>query len=1174
MNNEDYDKSSLDVYKEYIKEIERIPLLTREEEVKYAKLVANGDKDAKKILIESNLRLVISIAKNYINKGLPFLDLIQEGNIGLMTAIDRFDYTKGNRLSTYATWWIRQAITRAIDDKVRTIKIPVNILETINKIEKFKRNFALKSNREPTNDEIIKELGITDNTLRKAEEAKIYVDSLNRPIDDDNEKAELENFIPKEDDKDNFNEKIDLQILKATIKRILNNEQYYIIYKRIIEEPPSTLETLGDILGITRERVRQIESVAKNTIKQKLERETKETTKKYSIKQLENMDLTPLDPDIITLLHYLKEHLTKEEYLIAYNKITENKNDNIEYYQNIFIDYDDIIDYVAEITNSSLANKRKIFDLYKSKYSIKEIFALDIFPTINKRNIPKEYYEFISKLTFEEITATKSYQELNNESKKVIAYYFKVPAAKQINEKYILERDMNLWLLNYHDNSFFSLKEEEIKTLLEEHKDELTKKQIEDIKATLLDKSKNSSKKYKSETEIKVLKLKYGLNNYFRIALTKEEIIETIKKCPTLLSDEEKRILYDRYGINTEPLEKKELAIKYNLTEDRVRDWLKAIKKRVLIEYYDISEHNHDWKEQHNSLLLEYLNVPRYNFNEETRKVLSLYLENKSYKEIETITGYNNLQVSNIITDGIRRAKFYFYNIIPVSKITKEDIEKLSKKYHYSKEDQEIIHEYYIEQKLIKEIAKKHDKTAGIVTYLIKVFYKRYLDEMIPKIKKDNYIDEVTAHPTDSILTEEEKSIISYKYGIKTKENINGIVLNNDAIRKKYAKNKVQYKNIINTIEKKIKENLLGFTYPEYGRIKRDELKTILEDENLPISNIEKEFLYDLLGLNNHEALDEESLVKKYKVAKSSLKRKYQRIILSILEYKDNNKKKQISYDKDIVKILKYFSLFEQKILEKYYKENKTAKEISEDLNINLHRFNHLITSIKIRVKVILTNPKKAKKFDYEYARNIINNQDFPLYHDKETCLNIYKMYTGELGDEIYTNKEIIEALKLKDNPDAISKTVSMIMLLVELYKQGYRKENYIDRQEIENYYLENQEKMLTFQKKKYITFLRKKQRIYNQQTKPPLNIVYDIIKSKNTLPFDASKETKDSMIIFLKSHKVPAKIKAKIKRYYQIPNIDLINGKEKNKLLSLLLPIYKELKLKENENKAKKYNL
>ena len=375
MNNEDYDKSSLDAYKEYIKEIEKIPLLTREEEVKYAKLVANGDKDAKKILIESNLRLVISIAKNYINKGLPFLDLIQEGNIGLMTAIDKFDYTKGNKLSTYATWWIRQAITRAIDDKARTIRIPVNILETINKIEKFKRNFALKSNREPTNDEIIKELGITDNTLRKAEEAKIYVDSLNRSIDDDNKKAELENFIPKEDDKDNFNEKIDLQILKATIKRILNNEQYYIIYKRIIEEPPATLETLGDILGITRERVRQIESVAKNTIKQKLERETKKTTKIYSIKQLENMDLTPLDPDIITLLHYLKEHLTKEEYLIAYNKITENKNDNIEYYQNIFIDYDDIIDYVAEITNSSLANKRKLFDLYKSKYSIKEIFA-------------------------------------------------------------------------------------------------------------------------------------------------------------------------------------------------------------------------------------------------------------------------------------------------------------------------------------------------------------------------------------------------------------------------------------------------------------------------------------------------------------------------------------------------------------------------------------------------------------------------------------------------------------------------------------------------------------------------------------------------------------------------------------------------------------------------------
>ena len=315
---------------------------------------------------------------------------------------------------------------------------------------------------------------------------------------------------------------------------------------------------------------------------------------------------------------------------------------------------------------------------------------------------------------------------------------------------------------------------------------------------------------------------------------------------------------------------------------------------------------------------------------------------------------------------------------------------------------------------------------------------------MIPEIKKDNYIDEVTAHPTDSILTEEEKSIISYKYGIKTKENINGIVLNNDAIRKKYAKNKIQYKNIINTIEKKIKENLLGFTYPEYGRIKRDELKTILEDENLPISNIEKEFLCDLLGLNNHKALDEESLSKKYKISKSSLKRKYQRIILSILQYKDNNKKKQLSYDKDIIKFLKYFSLFEQKILEKYYKENKSIKEISEDLNINTDKLRDLIIYIKIRVEKLLKNDKSAKKFDYEYARSIINNQDFPLYHDKETCLNIYKMYTGEIGDAIYTNKEIMETLKLKDKPDVISKTVSLIMVLVELYKEGYRKEKYM----------------------------------------------------------------------------------------------------------------------------------
>ena len=413
-----------------------------------------------------------------------------------------------------------------------------------------------------------------------------------------------------------------------------------------------------------------------------------ETNKNYSIKQLDTMNLTPLEPDIITLLHYLKEHLTKEEYLIAYNKIAENNN--IEYYQNTFID---CIDYVTEIINNSFANKSKIFEFYKNKFRMKEIFDLDIEPTINRRMFSQEYYGFISKVTFDELTTTESYKKLDEKSKKIVAYYFKNPTINQKNEKYILERDMNLWLLKYHNNSFFSLKEEEIKNILEKHKNELTKTQIESIETLFLDKRKSNIKKDRLYLEMILLKLKYNINDYFRIDLTKEEIIETIKKHPTLLSEEEKNILYDRYGINTKPLEKKELAIKYNLTEDRVRDLLKTIKKRILIEYYEITEQSHNWKEKHNNLLYEYLEEFENHINNETTKVLKLYLENKSYKEITSITGYNNLQVSNLITDGIREAKFYYYKIKPVTTIIKEKMEIVLKKYHYSKEEQEIINE-------------------------------------------------------------------------------------------------------------------------------------------------------------------------------------------------------------------------------------------------------------------------------------------------------------------------------------------------------------------------------------------------------------------------------------------------------------------------------------------------
>lgn len=366
MNNEDY--------YEYMKEISKIPLLTDEEVIMYAKDAKNGDSYAKKRLIEANLRLVVSIARLYKNSKIPLLDLIQEGNIGLMTAVDRFDY-KGSKFSTYATYWIKNAISKAISEQKSIVRLPYYITIMINRIKRFRNNFILNFNKEPTDEDIKQEFNITDEVLQCIKNIQTNPISLNIHNYNDEEEEELGNFISdnKGNPFDEVNNKLDLQILKMSLREILTKEQYYIIYKRYLDDNPSTLEKIGNTFSITKEGIRRKEQRAKNIIKQSLKMKMKEINITHSLKQLENMDFTPLEPDTITLLHFLKENLTEEEYFI-YNKIIKDKNNNLEY---------------LEISDK--LNKDIIFKKYKEKYKISEIFTLDIEPTNTKeRNLESQ----------------------------------------------------------------------------------------------------------------------------------------------------------------------------------------------------------------------------------------------------------------------------------------------------------------------------------------------------------------------------------------------------------------------------------------------------------------------------------------------------------------------------------------------------------------------------------------------------------------------------------------------------------------------------------------------------------------------------------------------------------------------------------------------------------------
>lgn len=249
----------------YLKEIGKIPLLTAEEEVELAKRMEQGDTEAKRKLIESNLRLVVSIAKKYIGRGMLFLDLIQEGNLGLIRAVEKFDYRKGYKFSTYATWWIRQAITRAIADQARTIRIPVHMVETINKVLRVSRQLVQELGREPTIEEIAKAIDMPPEKVEEILKVAQEPVSLETPIGEE-EDSHLGDFIEAKDipsPADAAAKQLLREQLEAVLNTLSKREREVLKLRFGLEDGrPSTLEEVGKRFGVTRERIRQIEAKA------------------------------------------------------------------------------------------------------------------------------------------------------------------------------------------------------------------------------------------------------------------------------------------------------------------------------------------------------------------------------------------------------------------------------------------------------------------------------------------------------------------------------------------------------------------------------------------------------------------------------------------------------------------------------------------------------------------------------------------------------------------------------------------------------------------------------------------------------------------------------------------------------------------------------------------------
>jgi RNA polymerase primary sigma factor len=255
--------ASNDPVRMYLREIGKVPLLTAEQEVSLAKRIERGDMDAKNALIQANLRLVVSIARRYANRGLTLLDLIQEGNLGLIRAVEKFDYRRGFKFSTYATWWIRQAVSRALADQARTIRIPVHMVETINKLIRVQRQLLQDLGREPTPEEIASDMGLTPEKVREIQKISQEPVSLENPVGDEGD-SQLGDFIEDEQSvapSDAVGELMQGEDLGRVLELLTSRERRVLEMRYgLTDGRPHTLEEVGVQFGVTRERIRQIEA--------------------------------------------------------------------------------------------------------------------------------------------------------------------------------------------------------------------------------------------------------------------------------------------------------------------------------------------------------------------------------------------------------------------------------------------------------------------------------------------------------------------------------------------------------------------------------------------------------------------------------------------------------------------------------------------------------------------------------------------------------------------------------------------------------------------------------------------------------------------------------------------------------------------------------------------------
>lgn len=1192
-----------DAGKMYMQEIRQYPNLSVEEQKTLGRRYReNGDLEAEELLINCNLRLVVSIATKYKTRlqHLQLLDIIQEGNLGLMKAIEKYDPDIG-AFSTYAVPWIKSMIDRSIKNTDDEIRKPVHIVELKNKYLALIREYYQKRIPLPSDEEFCKILNITKGTLERIRESlKQNPISLNKTIGDDNEDELADIVIIKNRDYDSvLNQMVDNNImLVLKEKEVLSPLQYFVIYHRILSDEPKTLEEVAKLLGVTREWVRQIESSAKRKIKPYMQENSKLFTKTLNkIQQREgfrfdSLKTTPLSPINIIRYMYLKDDLTDLERKLYELNLLGRYNYRI-----------DELTSILEITPQELKSviislKTKINKKFSNTKEFKKfkeqmiktygtgIFNIDINKKVRFINYPA-LDEKYSSLSLDEIL--NYFKDINypltpNEEN-LLKKYFGMPN-NVIHERDI-EKEVNVLIFGFRKKEKLVSRQKLYKEYLR-IKPKFSEEQQLYLETYFFGKKNRSlfDAKYPNSSLysapyflINILERSYyHIYEYFEKSFTKENWLEVKEKYKERFTNENIKYLDLYYGVKEKPSTIDEIAQMFHMDYIKVHDIIKNARDLAINLFSGIKRKIEIDKD----LYIPYITDLHYDFTKETRLVLKLFIiEGKSYDEISEITGSNKTRISNIITDGIRKIDNYRFGIIDSLIISEEELNAFFEYYkdNFTPIEKEVLRLKHLNHMENKDIAPIVNKKSQEVNEYVKHFntlYESYIIRDVNLTDKD-INGEIERHKSESIWSEAYKEFASFYFGIKNEYNSTGVKLNTKELMKKFGYSKNVCYHISTNMIKQLKERKIGFIKPENNFISRAELDNILDDVHLPISDKEREIICYLFELKGYPFKTLDELTSVFDDNKGSIKRRYQRAIVSIYKYLGHEIEGTINYETDIVPILKYFGINDRRKIEDFYKNGLTYEKMTIKYGVTFDKIVTTMNRLKTTIYDLMNNPN-AKKFDFDYYMEAIHNPDLPYEGDLSLVVKVFNLMFGMDGKERMSIPEIKEMLQLDFAETTISKAISFLMLSVCKLKDGIKKDKTFPFEQVYSYFNDNYDDIPFNRQKVYLKYFnsKKQKNLNGLGFKLSNDILYDLIKENYPNAFTLKTISREDVLKLIKNYnkELNGRTKRELMGAFDIRERDFMNGKDINHVFKLLYVLDTRMKeLNTQTLELKKYS-